>query len=249
MPDFTERSQIQLSANALGEYLASPDASEKRRILKENKYRSGGMYHYVWAAKTAKECVLNPAIGVAIRAEALEQLNERLHRAGNPQARVMIQNNILALRRFELLQYGQALVGSRIFEAGDEGQTILVRDVAISVRPDFIIPDASTRRFGLVKLRFSKKHLSADASRFVALILARYGRGLISLFGQLDLNRTFVIGVIENDVLRCSDHNPRTWDEVERGCDEIRALWPLILPPTRRIRNIRSARHVRPEAE
>jgi hypothetical protein len=220
-----------ISVNKLGEYLTTPKASRREKILHDAKFPPTFQVIRYDPTREIVQRFLAGKIG------SIKALNEAIadyaltHTKDDFEAR-MKKSNLEAMALFAEMAPGLDFGDAKITIGAHAPPRRDISGVAVSVRPDLHLTvhggaNTPTRR-GAIKLNISKGAVhSVASSDYVGTLLRTYIEEGCEP-GECDHQRCFSLDVFGTRLAPSPKAVVNRWKDIESGCAEIARQWPGI---------------------
>lgn len=218
-------SKPKISLNKLGEYLDATPARRRQIIKDQQNPKAFKAARYQDARQEIVNFVANEMLDDAGLLEAAQELRNTT--VGTD---YVIQDKIAsadAIENFLDIVDSLNLDGITAEQVDKfDVSTMEIAGVDITIRPDVILRDESTREIkGAIKLHFSKSSpLSEKSAGYVATALKVY---LMEQYGneKVDATKCSVVDISTKQVVSATKAHKNKMRDIEAACEEIDARW------------------------
>ncbi|HEY0832672.1 MAG TPA: hypothetical protein VGE72_02085 [Azospirillum sp.] len=223
-----------ISVNKLGEYIVAK-AARQARIIRDQKYPPDYITAYYRDAQEA----ISQYIGCGMADQSILEkkilvLGQKV--PGNVQESRRLTGNIDAIERFMNLVDDIDLFGATAQLGSQQPQTLKIRNVDISVRPEVVLTAKGAKGkpiIGGIKLHFpATSALSEDAAGYISAATQEFFRWFHHDDGSADPRLSFVIDVGGGKVHQGVKSYKQRLKDIEAACEQIATLWPNVKPPS-----------------
>lgn len=223
-----------ISANKLGEYLASISPIRRLRILEEQKFPTP----YIVSRYTEAQRAIAQYLADNTRDENILYRAQQLIGRANPRSEFDKSRRTSCI---EAIDNFRAMCGRLDFGdmtpvlAGEQAPKLNIEDVNISVRPEVLLIGQNTngtKNVGAIKFYFSKsKRLTIDAGQYITTLIPWYLEEHFSELGTPDRRYCWLLE-IPNKTKHIAPINYKNLRRSIRfGCQEISGRWENIEAP------------------
>jgi hypothetical protein len=217
-----DRTSPRVTMNALAEYLTAP-ASRRRTIVAEQK--SPKTFRVVYYAEAEDAITGTIAGGEGLDPGRSKVLALPTSKQWDVSRRDAQLEAIEAAREF--LQQGEAASLRGLSFVRRRTHPLLVRTVAVSVRPELLVESSPGIVVGALKLYFSKTSpLVDDRARYAGAIL-QMAVETLRASQAVDYRQCFVLDVFARRLHQAPRTYRRRRQDIDAACAEIAALWSL----------------------
>ncbi|WP_452030408.1 hypothetical protein [Azospirillum palustre] len=223
-----------MSINKLSEYIAAK-AARQARIIRDQKYPPDYITSYYRDAQEAISQYI--AVGmedIGILEKRISVIDQKVPANTYEQRKNL--GNIEAIEKFINIADNLDFFGATPHLGPQVTQSLKIRNVDISVRPEILLTGKNTKgkpTVGGIKLHFpSSSALSVDCASYVSAGLQEYFRWFHSDDGSVDHRINFVIDIGGGVIHEGAKSVKQRMKDIEAACEQIATLWPNIKPPS-----------------
>ncbi|WP_188260839.1 hypothetical protein [Azospirillum tabaci] len=222
-----------MSINKLSEYIVAK-AARQTRIIRDQKYPPPYITtYYRDAQEVISQFIANGLSDQSILEKRIAVLDQKV--PANTYEQRRNSGNIEAIDKFINIVDDINLFGATPKLAPQQSQSLRIRNVDISVRPEVILTGKNTKgkpTIGGVKLHFpSSSSLTTDCAGYISAGLQEYFRWFHIDDGAVDHRISFVIDVGSGTIHEGAKSVKQRMKDIEAACEQIANLWPTITPP------------------
>jgi hypothetical protein len=220
-----------ISANNLGEYLTTPKASRREKILYDAKFPPTFQVIRYDPTRELIQRFLSGKIGNIKALKAAIDDYALTHTKDDFEAR-MKKSNLEAMDLFAAMAPTLDFGDARISIGAHAPPRREIAKVSVSVRPDLHLTAGGGNepiRRGAIKLNISKGAVHGkEAADYVGTLLRTYiEEGCAP--GECEHQRCFSLGVFGGKLVSSPKAVVNRWKDIESGCAEIERQWPRII--------------------
>ncbi|MHB1168898.1 MAG: hypothetical protein ACYC28_06405 [Longimicrobiales bacterium] len=215
------RAEPRISVNKLGDYLVATPARRKSILAQQKTPPTFMVTYYDDAHQVIREFYEHGGADDRIITRGIERLEARMPESDFEEQRT--QGSVEALSSFLDSLDELDLDGFEVRPGAVDPPKLVLRGVAISVRPDLVLT-RDGQPAGAVKFAFSKGTMVREAAEYVACTVHRYVEEVMGS-SQPNPRDTLVLDVFARRVLRAPRSFVRRRKDVDAACEEISARW------------------------
>lgn len=218
-----------ISLNKLSEFMTA-SIPRQRRIVRDQRFPPEFQRVYYREAQEAVAlCVASDLDDIAAVERQIEILNQQAPETVGTQRR--IASNVDALETFLDMLDNINLYGAVPSLGANDAPKLMVRNVAISVRPEIILRSENRNGpiVGAMKIHFPKTNsLNEQAAGYVSAVLQEWAQVNLIDDGEISGPMCSILDVGSQTYFDGVRATRKRMRDLEEACETIAALWPTM---------------------